>query len=227
MLQDILLSWASSLGVVAVGEVAIAAAGITLEGEGLSSGIVSSETGILNAICTVGLTVTANLSAALSNIGLESLAKCILAASALFKWPVPRHHLLQSKFLQNILPLLEHKNTVLVANAIYCFQQAASSGNGAFIVAETGVLTRASQLLSCADSGVVTQSAMLLATIGRLAARRAMIASLSTLPPLMRGLRSQASGEVPWACANCLGVLMRNPVIGAEVVSRGGLPLLV
>ena len=108
VLQDILLSWASSLGVVAVGEVAIAVAGITgaLEGEGLSSGIVSSETGILNAICTVGLTVTANLSAALSNIGLETLAKCILAASALFKWPVPRHHLLQSKFLQNILPLL-------------------------------------------------------------------------------------------------------------------------
>jgi hypothetical protein len=229
VLQDMLVSWTPSLGVVAVGEVAMVVAGIAgaLDGEGLSSGIVSTETGVLNAILTVILSVTTNLSAALSNIGLESLAKCLLAASALFKWPVPRHHLLQAKFLQSILPLLNHKNPVLVANTVYCFQQAASSGNGAFIVAETGVLTRASQLLSCADSGVLTQSAMLLATIGRLAARRAMIASLSTLPPLMRGLRSQASGKVPWACANCLGVLMRNPVIGAEVVSRGGLPLLL
>ena len=228
-LQDMLLSWTSSLGVVAVGEVAMVVAGIAgaLDGEGLSSGIVSSETGILNAIVTVVLSVTANPSAALSNIGLESLGKCILAASALLKWPVPRHHLLQAKFLQSILPLLDHKNPVLVANTLYCFQQAASSGNGAFIVAETGVLTRASQLLSCADSGVLTQSAMLLATVGRLAARRPMIASLSTLPPLMRGLRSQASGKVPWACASCLGVLMRNPVIGAEVVTRGGLPMLL
>ena len=229
VLQDILLSWTASLGVVAVGEVAMAVAGIAgaLDGEGLSAGIVSLELGVLNAILTVILSVTSNLSAELSNSGLQSLGKCILAASALFKWPVPRHHLLQAKFLQSILPLLDHRNPVLVANALYCFQQAASSGNGAFIVAETGVLTRASQLLSCADSGVLTQSAMLLATIGRLAARRPMIASLSTLPPLMRGLRSQASGKVPWACANCLGVLMRNPVIGAEVVSRGGLPLLL
>jgi len=85
VLQDMLITWTTSLGVVAVGEVAMAVAGIAgaLDGEALSSGIVSVETGILNAIVTVIISVATNLTAPLSKNGLESLANAY--------WPLLRY----------------------------------------------------------------------------------------------------------------------------------------